>query len=172
MEPTVNYLEATQSRRSSWAAMARSSLVQESRLGPAVLHTLLAQLPVGVLVTDRRGRIIYENEFARRVLAAGSLSGNRITANGAPYTGLHADGSPYQKMEWPMARALLLGETVLGEEIDFISPDGTRRWLSVSASPVHAAPGRIDAAVGTCTDVTELKQAAALYPLIESLQRL
>lgn len=167
----VNDIGVPPSRVVGVRVALRPTGVTESRLGPAVLHALLAQLPVGVLVTDRKGRIVYENDFARGVLANGATV-DRVTADGARYSGFHADGSPYQKMEWPMARALLLGEHVRDEDIDFLSPDGTRRWLSVSASPVRTVPGRIDAAVVTCTDVTAIKRAASWQPVVESLQRL
>jgi PAS domain-containing protein len=171
MEPTASQIAIPASRLSNWAMAATARPIMEARLGPAVLHALLAQLPVGVLVADPKGRIVYENEFARHILASGEPV-DRVSADDAPYAGFHADGTPYRKMEWPMARALLLGEIVRDEEIDFLSPDGTRRWLSVSASPVRVVPGRIDAAVVTCTDVTTSKQATAWRPIIESLQRL
>jgi PAS domain S-box-containing protein len=167
----LNNLEGPHSRLSDRQVAAQPPRVAEARLGPSVLHALLAQIPVGVLVTDRKGRIVYENDFARNVLANGATI-ERVSADGAGYSGFHRDGSPYQKMEWPMARALLLGEVVRDEEIDFLSPDGSRRWLSVSASPVRVVPSRIDAVVATCTDVTSLKRAASWQPIIESLQRL
>jgi PAS domain S-box-containing protein len=130
----------------------------------AVLHALLAQLPVGVVVASGKGRIVvtYENDAARRILPSDSASVDRTTP----------DGARYQKVEWAMARALLLGEVVRDEEIDFVLPDGTHRWLSVSATPIRTDPDRIDGAVVTFADVTAVKQAAAWQPVIESLYRL
>ena len=51
--------------------------------------------------------------------------------------------------------------------------DGTRRWLSVSATPIRASADRIDGAVVTFVDVTAAKQAAAAWgPVIEAFRRL
>lgn len=117
----------------------------------AILDALLSQLPIGVVIANGKGRvvIIYENELAQTIRA-----------------------SDPGKAEWPMARALLLGEVVRDEEMTIVLADGTRRWLSVSATPIRGEDDNIDGAVVTFTDVTAGKQAAAWGPVIESLQRL
>jgi PAS domain-containing protein len=130
----------------------KSQPVKDSRLRLAVLDALLEQLPVGVVVATGRGRIVllYENELAQRIRT-----------------------SEPAKAEWPMARALLLGEAVRDEEIDVVMSDGTRRWLSVSATPIFTSPDRIDGAVVTFLDVTATKQSAAAWgPVIEAFKRL
>ena len=137
--------------RVAYSAPAKSLPVRDSRLSMAILHALLEQLPVGVVVANGKGRIVilYENEIAQRI---------RL--------------SDPTKAEWPMARALLLGEVVRDEQIDVVMSDGTRRWLSVSATPIRTDGEGPDGAVVTFVDVTAMKQAAAWGPVIESLQRL
>src|SRR5215212_5970685 len=44
------------------------SATDERCFGPAALRALLTQIPVGVLLTDREGRPVYENHAARRLL--------------------------------------------------------------------------------------------------------
>ena len=151
MDATVNATGKVKSPLTCSAAPVKSAPVKDSRLGLAVLHALLEQLPVGVVVANGRGRIVilYENELAQRI---------RI--------------SNPAKAEWPMARALLLGEVVRDEEIDVVMSDGTRRWLSVSATPINTDADGPDGAVVTFVDVTAKKQAAAWGPVIESLHRL
>jgi PAS domain-containing protein len=116
-----------------------------------MLDALLAQLPIGVVLANGKGRIVlvYENEIAQDI----------------------RKGEP-EKAEWPMARALLLGEVIRDETIDVRMADGTHRWLSVSATPTRSTGGEIDGAVVTFVDVTGVRQAAAWGPVIESLQRL
>lgn len=151
MEATVNDSGKAKSPLAYATAPVKSAPVKDSRLGLAVLHALLEQLPVGVVVANGKGRIVilYENELAQRIRA-----------------------SDPAKAEWPMARALLLGEVVRDEQIDVVMSDGTRRWLSVSATPIRTDVDGPDGAVVTFVDVTAMKQAAAWGPVIESLQRL
>lgn len=152
MEAQSNAYAKPTSRLLYSAAPVKSHPVKDSRLGMAVLAALLEQLPVGVVVANGKGRIVllYENEFAERIRA-----------------------SDPAKAEWPLARALLLGEAFRDEEIDVVMSDGTRRWLSVSATPIRTSPDRIDGAVVTFVDVTAGKQAAAAWgPVIEAFRRL
>ena len=151
MEATVNDSGKAKSPLAYSAAPVKAAPVKDSRLGLAVLHALLEQLPVGVVVANGKGRIVilYENEIAQRI----------------------REGDP-AKAEWPMARALLLGEVVRDEEIDVVMSDGTRRWLSVCATPIRTDANGPDGAVVTFVDVTANKQAAAWGPVIESLHRL
>lgn len=133
------------------ASPVRSGPAKDPALRIAILDALLSQLPVGVVIANGKGRVvvIYENELAERIRLSDAA-----------------------KAEWPMARALLLGEVIRDEEIDIVMADGTRRWLKVSATPIRSEGNSIDGAVVTFADVTAAKQAAAWGPIIESLQRL
>jgi len=42
------------------------TIAEECCFGPEVLRTLLTQLPVGVLMTDRQGRLVYANAAAHK----------------------------------------------------------------------------------------------------------
>jgi PAS domain-containing protein len=151
MEAKVNVYGTPKSRLAYSTAPVKSLPVKDSRLGLAILHALLEQLPVGVVVANGKGRIVilYENGLAQRI----------------------RESDP-GKAEWPMARALLLGEVVRDEEIDVVMADGTRRWVSVSATPIRTDGNDTDGAVVTFVDVTADRQAAAWGPVIESLHRL
>jgi signal transduction histidine kinase/ActR/RegA family two-component response regulator len=73
-------------------------------------------------------------------------------------TGLHQDGRPYAKTEWPLARALLSGETVTGEEVEVIRLDGSRAIFSMNAAPIRDPSGRVIAAVTAFQDVTHRRR--------------
>ena len=150
MEAKANDHRMPKSRLAYSAAPVKSLPVKDSRLGLAILHALLEQLPVGVVVANGKGRIVilYENEAAQRI---------RV--------------SDPAKAEWPMARALLLGEVVRDEEFDVVMSDGTRRWVSVSATPIRTDANGAEGAVVTFVDVTATRQAAAWGPVIESLHQ-
>jgi two-component system, cell cycle sensor histidine kinase and response regulator CckA len=74
------------------------------------------------------------------------------------FTGLHIDGRPYEKHEWPLARAVLHGETVSGEEIELVRADGSRVFLSMNAAPIRDPNGTVIAAVTAFQDVTHRRR--------------
>jgi len=130
------------------------------RLRPAVLEALLAQLEVGVMVLDADGRAAFANDAARRLRDDGDVVADRRSGPVSWATDLAS------------ARALLTGETIRDEEVEFFAADGRRRWVHVSATPVRDAAGDVAAVVCTLSDATAAKRAAAWTPVIESLARL
>jgi PAS domain-containing protein len=133
------------------------------RLRPAVLDTLLAQVEGGVLVLDADGRIAFANEAARRLRDDGDLVTERRDRHGGPVA---------WATDLATARALLTGETVRDEEVEYFGADGRRRWVRLAATPVRDAAGNVAAVVCTIADVTAAKHDAAWTPVIESLARL
>jgi signal transduction histidine kinase/CheY-like chemotaxis protein len=71
------------------------------------------------------------------------------------YRALHPDGRPYAPTEYPLARALLRGETIANEELTYVAGDGTRRLHRASAAPIRDRDQRIVAALVVFTDITE-----------------
>jgi PAS domain S-box-containing protein len=121
------------------------------------LATILENVPVGVVLAEASGQIIFRNR------GVGQLIGHEYapsrTIDEAPrFTGLHPDGSPYAPAEWPLARALRQGEIVSNEEIEIIRPDGNRVFFSCNAAPICDPSGTIVAAVGAFHDVTHRRR--------------
>jgi PAS domain-containing protein len=125
-----------------------SRVAAAHRLDPTVLDAVLERLPVGVLVADQDGRVVYANETARDL-------------------GL-TDGAA---LGWTVTRALLTADAVRDEEIEWLAPGRTRRRLTVDVVPARGAGGA-HAAVVTAVDVTARRQAAEWKPVIESLMNL
>jgi two-component system, cell cycle sensor histidine kinase and response regulator CckA len=147
-------LIAENTRLSEAEREARTALEAER----ARLATVLDNIPVAVVLAEApSGRVIYRNR------TVGLLSGldddpvDSIAAYGR-LTGLHSDGRPYAKTEWPLARAVLQGETVSGEEIEITRLDGSRAILSMNAAPIRDASGAIVAAVTAFHDVTHRRR--------------
>ncbi|HET8656697.1 MAG TPA: ATP-binding protein [Longimicrobiaceae bacterium] len=120
-------------------------------------EAVLEQLPTAAIVAEvPGGRTILANRrvervFRRPFLAAPDVSGY------AAWCGFHRDGRPYRAEEWPLARSVLRGEIVEGEEVEIERGDGTRGIVLVSARPIRDASGAITAAVTTLHDVTAQK---------------
>ena len=74
------------------------------------------------------------------------------------YASHHADGRPYAPGEWPLARALAGGESVVSEEVECVVGDGTSVTFSVNATAIRDPEGVVVAAVATLSDVTHRRQ--------------
>ncbi|HEX2208883.1 MAG TPA: ATP-binding protein [Longimicrobium sp.] len=121
----------------------------------AFLETILRQMPVGVLIAEApHGAIVMHNAEAERILRH-PLSGLASIADHAEGGMVHPDGTPYRTEEYPLARALLHGESLDRAEVLYRRGDGTVATLRLSCAPVRAPDGTVMAAVSTFTDVTE-----------------
>ena len=149
------------------AAREREQLLAESGAALAAadlerrrLATVLEQLPVGVMLAEApSGRILLSNAAVRRIWGRDTPSAE-VDDYSADYVGYHTGpvqvvGRPYASHEWPLARALTRGETVVDEVVEIERPDGTRRRVSLSAAPVRDAEARVVGGVVTSLDVTE-----------------
>ncbi|CAA9294503.1 MAG: hypothetical protein AVDCRST_MAG77-5047 [uncultured Chloroflexi bacterium] len=133
-----------------------AQLEEERRRQRAVLE----QMPAGVAIAEApSGRLVLHNAEAVRLLRHPMLPAAEVSGYGA-YGALHPDGTPYLPGEHPMARAVR-GEVVRDHEMRYRRGDGTDTYLSVSASPIQDAQGRITAAVTAFHDVGERKRAEA-----------
>ncbi len=144
----------------------------ETAREPVWLAPLLDQLPVGVIVTDAAGRVVRANEVARSLRGScywPSFSGVTSDESAHPVRPL---ATPIERLEWELARALLMGETVHDERVELLGDDGTRRWLSVSVTAVRDDAGQIVSGVVTMHDVTARTRLEALAPALETLARL
>ncbi|MFN3650229.1 MAG: PAS domain S-box protein [Armatimonadota bacterium] len=125
------------------------------------LEGLLDQTPAAIFIAEApTGRVLYANRRATEIWGVTvAPSGSGSVQDYGDYPGFHRDGRRYSAEEWPLARAILHGETVAGEEIEILS-GGARRIVRVDASPVRDADGRIVAGIVTSYDITEQRRAA------------
>ena len=117
------------------------------------LVALVSQMPHGVVIVEgSSGRVTMRNERAAAILGD-------AMAEDATFRGLHPDGRPYEAEEWPVARSLLRGQTVLDEEIVYERADGSHGALLASSTPIRGPRGEVSAAVATFQDVSERHHA-------------
>jgi signal transduction histidine kinase/ActR/RegA family two-component response regulator len=124
----------------------------------ARLATVLDNIPIGVLLAEApSGRISFRNRSVEQLSRVKDLPVDDVSAYGR-LTGFRPDGSAYASGEWPLARAVTRGETVSGEEIEVVRPDGSRAVFTINAAPIRDAHGTIVAAVSTFHDVTHRRR--------------
>ena len=137
-------------------ATAVSELKRERslRAGLEVLRQVFELLPVGVWITDARGRISVSNPAGRRIWGGerqvrpkeyGEYKGWRLPQR-----------TPIEAHDWALTRALEKGESHLGEEIEIEGFDGARRVVRNSAMPLRDGEGRIAGAIAVNEDITEM----------------
>ena len=133
-----------------------------------VLSTILAQLPVGVVIAARDGSFEVVNEAAHALFAE-----HRGTNPPEPWVGPAGEaGDVLEPIRWVIARVLLTGEVIRDEQIEFIDRRDEWRTLSVSGTPLENPRGEIVNALVTFVDVTALNRAKEWEPLIRSISKL
>jgi len=125
------------------------------------LRTIVKHMPVGLLVVEApTGKIILSNHeltqiFRHEVYPANGFQDYKL------WTGFHENGGPYKAEEWPVARSVLTGEVVSGEQIKIKRGDGTDGIVSINSAPIFNHQKQIVSVVATVTDVSNLKEVEA-----------
>lgn len=121
----------------------------------AFLEAVVRHLPGGVILAEAPdGRIVMHNAEAERILGH-TLRPDSAVRDFGEYGMLGPDGSPAPPEAYPLARALLQGETVADDEVPYRRGDGRTVILRCSASPVRGPDGEIAAAVVSFADATD-----------------
>lgn len=121
-----------------------------------LLRQVLDVLPVGVFISDMKGRIVWTNHQVGKIWGgAKHIPLDRFKE----YKGWWANtGKRIKSHEWAFARAFSKGETSLEEVIDIECFDGSCKTILNSAAPVVESHGTANLAVAAITDITVLKE--------------
>ncbi len=130
-------------------ALERLGSAQAERDARGMLEAVVAQMPVGVTVVSRDGRILYRNRALDSILRGVDPALTSATL---------ADGSPGIPDCVPAARSLATGEVVVAEETAVVRDDGTKAVISQTSAPIHAANGEVAGAVVVTLDETERRE--------------
>ncbi|HLY66048.1 MAG TPA: ATP-binding protein, partial [Chloroflexota bacterium] len=135
------------------AALENARLYREREEDLVRLHTIVEQLPVGIVVAEAQsGHVSLKNVLSDELLGV-DVNQLRVGVSD-PRRGFHTDGKPYEVDGWPLARALEKGEVSTNERITIARPDGGTSHLSVNAAPILDGSGQIIAAVAVFDDVS------------------
>ena len=135
-------------------AVAELKRERTLRASMQLLQQMFERLPIGVWVAGPQGRIIGTNPAARRIWGGEKLV--ELQEYGA-HVGWHGpERKRIEAQEWPLARAVVKGETCAEEQIEIEGLDGVRRTILHSALPLRDAEHRIVGAIAFHQDVSEL----------------
>jgi PAS domain S-box-containing protein len=136
------------------------------------LTRMLETMVDGMVEVDLQGRITFANPAAERIL---ELRWDHIVGRyyqEREWGQIDEHGAPFPADRLPLAVALRDQRAVHGLEHGLALPNGKRKWLSVSAAPLHDADGRLQGAVANFRDITERRRAAEqLAQYVADLER-
>lgn len=118
---------------------------------------LIDMLPCGVSIsTDLSCKTILHNTMAARFLRVGKWDNLSHSAEVPPSVEIFKNGQKITVTDMPIQWAAWTGENVVGSELEFLWPDGVRRYGLWSARPLYKN-GLISGAIATCEDITARK---------------
>ena len=134
------------------AEMARDRLIWMLETERARLAEIIEALPLGVGIVDAKGRIILGNSVMKRL--NGPILQSMTVAPRGEWIAHEADGSRVAPENYPIRRALQLGETTLpGVDFLYRDHDGSETWFRVGSIPLRWEDGRVQEALGIFLDV-------------------
>ena len=134
------------------------------------IDLFLRQLPVGVIIAEAPGgRIVEASPRAEQLWTTEHRTVEAVEDYSRAFAGFRANGRQYASDEWPLARAVLHGEVVHDEEIEFRFASGERRILQVSAAPLRDESGEYTRAIALFHDVTEQRHEERRREFLMSL---
>lgn len=125
----------------------------------ALLEAVLNGMPAGLVIAQApSGAVVLANRQAEDILQRPVQSLRRIEEY-SEYQLFRLTGRQYDTDDQPLARSILRGEVVIGEELNYLRPDGAFRVLLANSAPVRDAAGTIVAGVVAFQDITDLRMA-------------
>ncbi|SEQ93163.1 PAS domain S-box protein [Natrinema salaciae] len=131
---------------------AEERLERERELIEQVFETA----PVGIAVFGPDRQIVRANEGMADLI--GSAGGDEDGYTAGDLTLVGEDGEPLPFEERPVGRVFETGESVFGQEVKLVHPDGSSHWVSVNAAPFTDVDSQVGHVIATTTDVTRLKE--------------
>jgi PAS domain S-box-containing protein len=129
---------------------------EKLRQNEELLRHVMELLPVGVWITDQRGRIVQGNPAGHRIWAGARYVGiDRYVEYKAWWL---STGKPIAPEDWAAARAITKGETSINEEIEIECFDKTHKIILNSALPIRNDKQEIVGAITLNQDITERKR--------------
>ena len=126
---------------------SRKQMTEELLAWEFRLRAAMDAVPIGIVLADAQDCTIFmANPTAKKILEERVFPGQKLDE----YTRLgmaRPDGELLSPDEYPVARALLRGETVSDKRLLYTRADGSRTHLSVSSKPIFADDGQLIGAV-------------------------
>jgi len=138
--------------------------------GAGLLKSVLADLPVGVLVQSQTAEILTSNPKALELLG---LSEDQIlgkTSFDTDWSVIHEDGTPFPGSDHPVPQAIATKESIRDVVMGVFRPTSMDLvWLRVNAIPLLGLEGLPELIICTFTDISDIKEAKEKLERSEAL---
>ncbi len=142
--------------RMAEALQREQSRLQEEQLR---LRTILDTAPVGVVVAEApTGRIAMLNRAGEVILGRPLRADLRVEQWQREYGLFRPNREPYPSEETPLARSLLRGDVVFGEEMVIRRPSLGDVCILTHSAPLRNEAGLIVGAVAAFQDITHIRE--------------
>ena len=149
------------------AEMARDRLIDMLKTERSRLAEILAALPIGVGIVDTAGRIVLGNAAMKRL--NGPIIQSMLPAPRGEWIAYAPDGNRVAPEDYPIRRALRLGETTLpGMDFLFRDENGTETWYRVASMPLRHEGGQVQEVLGVFQDIDAEKRLLAIQQQINA----
>ena len=140
------------------ALRQNEQLLSESEESRVRLRAVMDTAPVGVLLSDTTGKLIYANQEAERIW--GQPLHVVRQEQWSRYRLLNADGTPTPPERTGLARVLAGEASIVRDERQIERSDGTRVFVEAVSTLVRDDHGRVRSGLVIFSDITARKQSA------------
>ena len=139
------------------AELARDRLIWMLETERSRMSEIIEALPVGVGIVGADGRVILGNAVMKRLI--GPVIQSMTAAPRGQWIALDAEGAQIAPEDFPIRRALRLGETTFpGVEFLYCDPDGKETWYRAASLPLRWEGSRVEEALAIFQDVDAEKR--------------
>ncbi len=132
-----------------WLKETIDGLIEREADGKKRLQAIIQQLPVGIVVTDDKKKVMESNKRLELILGT-KFPRDYVIGEGTEEL--------IKPSESPLLQALEKNRPIVGKEFMIERADGKHVYIQVSASPIHNKRGRVVAAASIVSDITEQKE--------------
>lgn len=136
--------DITERKQAEYAVLRERNLVR----------TMMETSPVGILMMDESGVIIFANQRAERIFALQRAEICQRTYNDPKWHITDLEGAPFTAENLPFRKVMSTKKMVRDVRFNIKRADGTRAILSMGGAPLYDATGELGGAVLTIEDVT------------------
>lgn len=138
-----------------WLKQTIDALIHREADEKRRLQTVVQQLPVGVIITDSKGRIVQTNKQCDAILGVKVPIGFYVGKSNTETTESTPNIYPGNIS---LAHVITTGRSMVNREYTIQHKSGKKKYLQISATPIHNAAGKIIAAASIITDITQQKE--------------
>ena len=142
----------------------RKRLEQEREAALVKYRSLFDSFPIGIMVTDREGRITESNRMAEQLLGSSAQQMGGREAVAPSWCLCHEDGTCMAPEDYPVQRVRTSGQPIRDQVVGVDRPDGSRVWALVNAYPEFGELDGLRQVVVTFVDIDRAQTLGVLPP--------